>query len=58
MYKLITSANCGYSYQCEKRSNNIDDFDENIKLLNKHLIRWYIEVDHKPEIDYNPGGII
>jgi len=36
MYKLMTSANCGYSYQC----------------------KWYIEVDHKPEIDYNPGGII
>lgn len=43
MYKLMVSWDCGMSYQCEKKSDNINDFKERTVKLNRQMLRWTIE---------------
>jgi hypothetical protein len=43
MYKLMVSWDCGISYECEKKSDNINDFKERTIELDNQMLRWSIE---------------
>jgi len=52
MYRLMISHDCGMSYSCEKKSENVDDFKEDCKKLDEQMLRWCIEEDGKLDMNH------